>query len=144
MNFYKKKSKQFMTVTMTVSLFFMTYLLLTPLLYNQNSEAADDSGFGNALGQRLPLKQEGQISYITSASAENEYLVDAVSYHIMSRSQQVSRQLPGLVNYAFAVLLVSFGILIYKCRNQFRDTKRQISVLAISLGGHAPPGLCNP
>ncbi len=139
MNLYKKNSKQFVSLAVTVSFILLTYLLLTPFLYNAVSEEFTGSGQNiGATEQRLPIKQD-KISFLTSVVVENEYAFDITTFHVLSRGQQVNRQLPGLVGYTFIVLLIVFSLLIRKSRCTMGKAKHAPSMLAISMGGHAPP-----
>jgi|GEM_PF-6129088 hypothetical protein len=141
MNFYKKQSKHFVYLSLFIGLGFLIYLLLTPLIHNQDSRML--SGRNTSVDrseQRLSITKEGINSFLTAIETGNEYAVDAVSYHIMNRSQQVSRHLPNLVIYTFAILFIGFGILIRKSRYLLTDTNQHVCVLAMSIGGHAPPG----
>lgn len=144
MNFYKKRSKRFIYMAMLVASVLLVYLLLTPFLYNQGGEALNERNRSAGVSeQRLQIRQERNISFILPWATENEYAIDMASYHMMSRSQQVNRQIPNPVTYSFAVLLVTFGIIIRKSRYQVGKTDNHIGVLAKSLGGHAPPVFCH-
>jgi hypothetical protein len=142
MSFYKKRSKQFILIAMLVASVLLVYLLLTPFLYNQGGEALNQRKLSAGVSdQRLQIRQERNISFLLPWATENEYAIDMASYHMMSKSGQVNRQLPNPVTYSFAMLLITCGIIIRKSRYHVGKADSRSSVLAKSLGGHAPPVL---
>ncbi len=122
--------------------FFVAILTCVVMLLYQNSEAAAPKGMtGNISGHRLPVTQENGSLLLASAMNDNELLTDVVSYYIMNRSQQANRMVSGFIFYTLAILLLGYWIQIQSSRYVKRDNKQQIPVLAISMGGHAPPKL---
>lgn len=142
MKIYKIKSHQFKYLSVTTGLGFLLYILTTPFLYNQDNGIMTTRNLPrNFDKQSLPITVEERNVFLTSAETENEYGADTASYHIQNRNQQESRQLPNLMSYVFAVMFVGFCILIRKSRYLLSEVKHQVCLLAISMGGHAPPAI---
>lgn len=132
MNLSRRSNKQFRYIALVSGFIFLSYLVLTPPVYNQTGEMVSGiSLHGSGLVK--------QTSLITSVFTESELLTDVVAYHIINRSQQASRQLPILVSCTLAILLSGYGILVHNSQCPKRETNQHTSLLAISRGGHAPP-----
>lgn len=143
MNIYKRNSKHFIYMALSIGFILLLYLLLTPFLFDQSRADVNSRGLSiGTLSQKAPFNPEVNYS-ITSVAVENEYSIDIETYHILSWNQQVNRQLPVLLIYTLAVLLLAYSIRTRKSRYYAGDVDHRVSVLAVSMGGHAPPALCN-
>lgn len=120
------------------------YMVFTPLLYNQSSEIITGKSIRSgsvSLYDMIRQDKAVSISYITEAVTENLMMTDVAINHIINRSQQESRQLSNLIYYPLILLLSGYGILVQNSRCAIHNSKQCTSILAQSLGGHAPPYL---
>jgi hypothetical protein len=130
MNLYRKSTKSFLDISCVLSAVFLLQLIATPISYTQ--------GITIAPKQNNPFRQLGQV-FIMSDFTGNEILTDVESNHVISRNLRDFQRLLNRILNTSALPLVSFAVLLCYYIPSFRKPEQKIPVLAISMGGHAPP-----
>ncbi len=140
MRFSRKSSRLLTGTTIAVSTFFLLHYTLIPFILIRNtSQIGETGGTIPDTGLRYPLTVFGGSSTILEIS-EAEILT-GLQINLLSRYQ--NRDYHGTVRPIFQVIAlacVGYGILTYRRLTAFRKQVNK-SVLALSIGGHAPPVL---
>jgi hypothetical protein len=119
---------------------FLLYLILTPPAYDRTvTNVSGKSVSDHGADGKYPIKHTSKTYFIIAVFTENEFLTNFVSNQSINRNLNNCRQLLRVMYYAFAVMLTSFGVLIHYRKCYIRRADQMSSVLAIVIGGHAPP-----
>lgn len=138
MRFIRKKTwwmLQFLPVSIVVVLITLS---IAPNVYTYLSKYSSASHtVSSIVKKQLPVSQDGRFHFLTGYT-ENEMFYDIQVNLIITRS---FRDFKSLAIRIFNILLPSvvFGVFIYCLGYFIRRKKQNISVMAISMGGHAPP-----
>ena len=136
---YKKNAATFMQILLTLCAVFLLHIILSPLAYLQElTFQSRVTRSSSSAKQTSPIERFGE-SYIISDFAGNDILTDFENNHIINRNLGDFRRLLINVINTFMLPLVSFGVLLYCVYIINKKPKQQIPVMAISIGGHAPP-----
>ncbi|MDF2907920.1 MAG: hypothetical protein K0R34_3241, partial [Herbinix sp.] len=106
-------------------------LLLTPVAYTRNLEAT-------AAKKHTPFTLS-EDAYIVNEVNNYEILNDVKINSILSRNLRDFQRLLKLVIDTTLQPILTFAILLIYTLTYFRMTRQRKSLLAFSLGGHAPP-----
>lgn len=134
----RKSSRLLIGTTIAVSTFFLLYYSLIPFVLIRNTSQIGETGEKVPdTGLKYPLTVFGGSSTILEIS-EAEILT-GLQINLLSRYH--TQDYHGTVRPIFQIIAltcIGFGILTYRRFNAFRKQVNQ-SVLALSIGGHAPP-----
>jgi hypothetical protein len=125
------KAEKITKISMLIGTTILVHLVLTPLAYTQNLETS--SGKYNN-----PYKQY-EDAYIINEVTNYEILSDQKINSILGRTLRDWGRLLKRVLDTAALPMITFTISLIYTLTYFKKTQKRKSLLAISLGGHAPP-----
>ncbi len=138
MSIYRKNTKRYFSILLNISTVFLLHLAFTPLAYTESFNLISNIGeSGKATNMQTPFRRFEAL--IVADFAVIELPTDMETNHFINRNRQDIQRLLNRVFNACILPVLSLGILIYSVRALRRKPVRQECVLAISLGGHAPP-----
>ncbi|MDD3173854.1 MAG: hypothetical protein PHF63_09365 [Herbinix sp.] len=138
MTISRKSTSQFTCILFLLGIMFFLILILTPSVYNQTGNSVSGKSLSGSMTDKdTPINHVR--SFIITILIENEILTDVTANHTINRSLQEGRKLITIVSYILAVLLTGYGVLVHYKRYLIRETDQNLSLIAISKGGHAPP-----
>jgi hypothetical protein len=107
------------------------HLILTPLVYTRNLEPSSD--------KPLTSFTRSEDAYIINEVNNYELLSDVKIKSIVSRNLRDYDRLLKRALDAMVQPIISIAILMIYTLSYFKKIQRRRSLLAFSLGGHAPP-----
>lgn len=126
-----RKAEHITRIALTLGLTILVHLALTPLAYTKNLEAAEGK-------QYTPLLHYNDVYFINEVK-NYEILSDIRINNILSRNlRDFQRLLKQLLNTG-VLPVASYVILLIYTLTYFKKVGRRKSLIACSLGGHAPP-----
>lgn len=139
MSIYKKNRAAFIQIAVSFCFIFILLIILTPLTYfKEFNFIPHRRSSDTASEQSGPLERFGE-AYIISDIAGNEILTNIEINFFISRYFRDFRRYLNPVNYPFLLPSISFKILLLSILIFIIRSWQQIPVMAISIGGHAPP-----
>jgi hypothetical protein len=129
-----KKNKPFL-LSMII---FILCLTLSPQAFILNSKIYSDGNVSDALANGREALYYIEYSPISGSLLEDDILINLVFIRSFDRGIWSTFR---FINSRFDVLLyiISSGLLAYAFFYALKKSMKQISVLALSIGGHAPP-----
>ncbi len=138
MNFSRKKTRKYASfLLLPAMILVLCFTLITPLYY-QNVKELSGKNMPYHTSEKNPLVYK-ELTLIITVFTENEILTNAANHHIINRGVQDGRQLITVISCILAILVSGYVILLQYMRCYRRKTSNHVPLLALSIGGHAPP-----
>jgi hypothetical protein len=139
MSVYKKNTRSFISILLIVGIVFFMHLIITPLSLTQGlSTGTRVAGTGVATTARTPIRLFGK-SFIVADFTGNEILTDMEIIYTINRDLRDFQRIINRLLQSLGLSFVSLSVLIYYILYSYIKVEQKKSVLAISIGGHAPP-----
>jgi hypothetical protein len=140
MSIYKKHTRPFIQLLLIIAAVFLLHLIITPLSLTQSQSTATKVGSsGDVAKTQSPFHLFGE-SFIVTDFNGIEVLTDIGINYVINRNIRDFQRIINRVFLSLVVPLINLGIMIYYILHYYRKKLEQRkSVLAISIGGHAPP-----
>lgn len=128
---YKRRTEKITWVSLLVGATILMHLILTPLAYTKNLEPAS--------GKHHTSFTLSEDAYIMNEVNDFELLSDVKIKSIVSRNPRDFRRLLKRVLDTTVQPVITIVILLIYTLAYSKKIHRRKSLLAFSLGGHAPP-----
>jgi hypothetical protein len=130
---YKRGSESIIKIALLVGTTILIHLILTPLAYTKDLETSAN--------KQYDLFTLSEDVYIINEGKTYELLNNVRIGSILSRNLRDIERLLKRVFDTTLPLVLTFTICIIYSLTFFKKSRRRGSILAWSLGGHAPPVL---
>ena len=128
---YQRRAENITRISLLIGTTLLMHLMLTPLAFTKNLEPA--SGKPNT---SFALSKD---AYIINEVNNYELLSDVKIKSIVGRNLREFERLLRKVLDTTVQPIISIVILLIYTQTYFKKIQRRRSLLAFSLGGHAPP-----
>lgn len=126
-----KKTDRITRIALILGITILFHLILTPLAYTQN--------LGRTSEKQVSPHLHGDNVYIINEVTNYELLSDIRINSILDKNLRDFHRLLRQVLDASVIPDISFALLLVYSLTYFKKTQRRKSLIACSLGGHAPP-----
>ncbi|MBP1756822.1 MAG: hypothetical protein H6Q59_3220 [Firmicutes bacterium] len=126
-----KKAERITKIAMILGTTILVHLFLTPLAYTQNLERTSEKQYSPHL--------HGDEVYIINEVTNYELLSDIRVNSILGKNLKDFQRLLKQVLDTRVLPITTFALLLIYTLTYFKKTQRRKSLIACSLGGHAPP-----
>lgn len=131
MRIYNKRADAMIAIALLLSIAILVHLMLTPLAYTQKLDP-------KVAKRTLPLLQYEDV-FVTNEVNNFELFGNIrISPVICKNLKEFQRMLQRMLDISL-IPAVTYVILLVYTLTYYKKTRRRKSLLAISLGGHAPP-----
>ncbi len=131
MSQYKKRAENITRISLLIGTTILVHLMLTPLAYTRILEPAS--------GKQHTSFTLSEDAYIINEVNNYELLSDVKIKSIVSRNLRDFQRLLKRVLDTTVQPVITIAILLIYALTYYKTTYRRKSLLAFSLGGHAPP-----
>ncbi len=128
---YKRRSDDITRIALLVGTTILIHLMLTPMAYTRKQEPASGRS-------HIPFTLSNE-AYIINEVNDFELLSDVKIKSTVSRNLKDLRRLLKRVLDATVQPIITIVILLVYTLTYYKQSYRRKSLLAFSLGGHAPP-----
>ena len=131
MRIYNKRTDTMTAIAQLLSIVILVHLLLTPLAYTQKVDPV-------VARRTLPLLQYEDVFLTNEVNNFELFGNIRISPVICKNLKEFQRLLQRMLDISL-IPAVTYVILLVYTLTYYKKTRRRKSLLAISLGGHAPP-----
>lgn len=131
MSRYIRKVEHITRISLIIGMTILVHLTLTPLAYTRNLEPASGK-------QYTPLQHHNDVYFISEVT-NYELLSDIRINNILGRNLRDFQRLLKQVLDTRVLPATTFVILLIYTLTYLKKSGRRKSLIAYSLGGHAPP-----
>ncbi len=131
MRIYNKRTDTMIAIAQLLSIVILVHLMLTPLAYTQKVDPV-------VTRRTLPLLQYEDVFLTNEVNNFELYGNIRISPVICKNLKEFQRLLQRMLDISL-IPAVTYVILLVYTLTYYKKTQRRKSLLAISLGGHAPP-----
>jgi hypothetical protein len=131
MRIYNKRTDTMTAIAQLLSIVILVHLLLTPLAYTQKVDP-------KVARRTLPLLQYEDVFLTNEVNNFELFGNIRISPVICKNLKEFQRLLQRMLDISL-IPAVTYVILLVYTLTYYKKTRRRKSLLAISLGGHAPP-----
>jgi hypothetical protein len=139
MSVYRKNTRPFISILLIIGIVFFMHLIITPLSLTQGqSSVGRVADARESTTARTPIRLFGK-SFIVADFTGNEILTDMEIIYTINRDIRDFQRIINRLLQSLGLSIISLSILIYYILYSYKKMEQKKSVLAISIGGHAPP-----
>ncbi len=133
MKIYNKRADAMLVIALLLSAIILIHLMLTPLAYTQKLDL-------KVTRHTLPLLQYEEV-FLTNEVINFELFGNIRISPVLCKNLKEYQRLLQRMFYISLVFAVTYVILLVYTLTYDKKIRRKRSLLAISLGGHAPPAM---